>query len=390
MFELLYIGSIFCALLTIYILLFKDNAIRSYSNYILALILLLEIYFVSIYLLIYSGFINEIPILYKTAAPLNYLIPPFAFLYVKSVLSNKKGLALVEYLHFLPFVLASINYFPFFIMPIEQKKVIVQMTSDDISYALKYQAGIFPETYLYVLKLLQTLVYLFFQWRLIFLFKKENINKTIEDQIKRVIKWLKAFTWIFTFILIGFFFLASLYYITSISLYSQIMYVGQSLLLSVSFFSLSSYLLINPGILDGLPFIKYWDKASNNVEQVDVRPFILENYEPEIIKLENYMRDSLVYLNPRISLTQIAASLSIPIKDLSFILNNHFKLRYNDYINKYRVEHFLKLVNESQLDNYTIDAIIQMSGFASKSTFHSAFRKIHHCTPSQFLAKNLS
>jgi len=354
------------------------------------LILLLEIYFVSIYLLIYSGFINEIPILYKTAAPLNYLIPPFAFLYVKSVLSNKKGLAFFEYLHFLPFVIATINYFPFFIMPIEQKKIIVQMTSDDISFALKYQAGILPETNLYVLKLLQTIVYLYFQWRLIFLFKKENINKTIEDQIIRVIKWLKAFTWIFTFILIGFFFLASLYYITSISLYSQIMYVGQSLLLSVSFFTLSSYLLINPGILDGLPFIKYWDKASRNVEQVEVRPFILENFEPEIIKLETYMKDSLVYLNPRISLAQIAVALSIPIKDLSFIINNHFKLRYNDYINKYRIEHFLKLVNESQLDNYTIDAIIQMSGFSSKSTFHSAFRKIHHCTPSQFLAKSLS
>ena len=103
MFEILYFGSIFCALLTIYLLLFKENAIKSHSNYILSAILFLEIYFVIVYLLIYTGKIIELPLLYKTAAPFNFLIAPLAYLYVKSVLFNKKRLAGTDFLHFLPF-----------------------------------------------------------------------------------------------------------------------------------------------------------------------------------------------------------------------------------------------------------------------------------------------
>ena len=154
MFEILYIGSIFCALLTIYLLLFKENAIKSYSNYILSTILLLEIYFVAIYLLIYTGQINQIPHLYKTAAPFNFLISPLAYLYVRSVLLNKKKIEIIELLHFIPFILVFINYIPFFLMPINEKSIIVKYASDHLTYALKYQAGIIPESFLFYFKIL--------------------------------------------------------------------------------------------------------------------------------------------------------------------------------------------------------------------------------------------
>ena len=386
MFEVLYIGSIFCAVLTIYLLLFKENAIKSYSNYILSAILFLEIYFVIIYLLIYTGQINELPLLYKTAAPFNFLIPPLAYLYVKSVLINKKGLSAIDLLHFLPFGFTIINYLPFFLMPIAEKKLIVQMTSDDISYAFRYQAGYLPEYLIFVFKILQSILYLIIQWKLIVDFKKENKNIPIESQIKKVVKWLKIFSGIFTTILFGFFFIAFFFYLLPINSYFEFINLVQSLLLSVSFFTLSTYILLNPAILDGLPFIKYRLQDSSISNQQESRQFIVENYENEIAQIENYMNDQEVFLNPKITLTQISATLQIPIKDLSYIINNHFDVRFNDYINQYRINYFSKMLNDEYLNNYTIDSLMQKAGFSSKSTFHAAFKKIHHCTPSQYIS----
>ena len=386
MFEILYIGSIFCALLTIYLLLFKENAIKSYSNYILSAILLLEIYFVIVYLLIYTGHINELPLLYKTAAPFNLLIAPLAYLYVKSVLFNKKGLAAIDLLHFLPFSFAIINYLPFFLMPIAEKKLIVQMTSDDISYAFRYQAGYLPEYLIFVFKILQSLLYLIVQWKLIVDFKKENENIPIESQIKKVVKWLKIFSGIFTTILFGLFFMGFFFYLLPINSYFEFINLVQSLLLSASFFTLSNYFLLNPAILDGLPFIKYRLQDSSISNQQESRPFIVENYENEIARIETYMKNQEVFLNPKITLTQISATLQIPIKDLSYIINNHFDVRFNDFINQYRIEYFSKMLNDDYLNNYTIDSLIQKAGFSSKSTFHAAFKKIHHCTPSQYIS----
>ena len=386
MFEVLYIGSIFCSLLTIYLLLFKENAIRSYSNYIFSAILFLEIYFVIIYLLIYTGLINEFPLLYKTAAPFNFLIAPLAFLYVKSVLFNKKGLSPIDFLHFLPFVFAVVNYLPFFMMPIAEKKLIVLLASYDLSYAFRYQAGYFPEYLIFAIKILQSILYLIFQWKLIVGFKKENKNIPIQSQIKKVVKWLKIFTLIFTIILFGFLFLAFFFNALPIDSYFEFINLVQSLLLSVSFFTLSTYILLNSAVLDGLPFIKYRLQESSISNIQERRPFIVENYGKEIAQVETYMKEQEVFLNPKITLTQISVALDIPIKDLSYIINSHFQFRFNDYINQYRINYFSEMLNEDYLKHYTINSLIQKAGFSSKSTFHAAFKKVHHCTPSQYIS----
>ena len=118
MFEVFYTGSIFCALITVYLLLFKENALRSYADILLASFFLLEVWCVIIYLAIYYGWIVNVPYLYKTAAPINFIIPPLAYLYVRAVLYNEKRIAIIDIWHFLPFLLFFINYLPFYLIPI--------------------------------------------------------------------------------------------------------------------------------------------------------------------------------------------------------------------------------------------------------------------------------
>ena len=90
MFEVFYTGSIFCALITVYLLLFREKVLRSYADILLALFFLFEVWCVIIYLAIYYGWIVNAPHIYKTAAPINYLLPPLTYLYVRAVLFNEK------------------------------------------------------------------------------------------------------------------------------------------------------------------------------------------------------------------------------------------------------------------------------------------------------------
>jgi hypothetical protein len=114
MYEIFYLGSIFCALVTIYLLLFKENALRSYPDYLLSLVYLLIIWTSIIYLSIYHGWIIHVPHIYKTAAPINFIVPPFTFLYVRAVLYNEQKFSKKDLWHFIPFGLIVINYFPFY------------------------------------------------------------------------------------------------------------------------------------------------------------------------------------------------------------------------------------------------------------------------------------
>ena len=99
---------------------------------------------------------------------------------------------------------------------------------------------------------------------------------------------------------------------------------------SVSFFIISSYLLIHPIVLNGLPFIKYKEMETNLLTDETMKiPFIIEDYTDQIQRINHFFEDQKHYLNKDLSLVQVSASLDIPIRDLSYILNNYFNLIIN-------------------------------------------------------------
>ena len=171
MYEIFYLGSIFCALVTIYLLLFKENALRSYPDYLLSLVYLLIIWTSIIYLSIYHGWIIHVPHIYKTAAPINFIVPPFTFLYVRAVLYNEQKFSKNDLWHFIPFGLIVINYFPFYFLSTSIKSGIVLQIVKNLDLTFRYEAGIIPESAVSFLRIFQNLIYIILQWRLILKFK---------------------------------------------------------------------------------------------------------------------------------------------------------------------------------------------------------------------------
>ncbi|MFD3292625.1 helix-turn-helix domain-containing protein [Aquirufa sp. KTFRIE-69F] len=379
-------AGILCGLLTVYILLFKKNALRSYSDYLLSVSILCQIWAVSLFLFVFSGSIQQFPYLYRTAAPLTFLVPPLGYLYVRSVLYNEKKWQSLDFLHLLPFLFFIINYLPFFLSPLEYKVEIVTKTIQDKNFGIEKQLGFLPESVFYLFRPIQASLYLIFQWRLIVTFTRDNPDQTIKDQINRVTRWLSIFTWATSGFLIAFFIVLVLYFTQENLFTSTELTLIPNIILAISHFVVFTYLLINPQVLTGLPFIRYKETPSSLVDNETVKvPFILENYSKEIKKLEKYFQTQKTYLQPNLAISQVAVETQIPNRDLSYIINNYYQKRFNDYLNEMRLTHFLSQIDANTLDNLTIEAIAFDSGFSSKSSFYRAFNRFYGCTPSEYL-----
>lgn len=386
MIEVIYLGGVFCALLTVYVLLFKKDALRSYADYLLAIFFILEAWCVIMYLLIYSGWIVNVPHFYKTAAPFNFVLPVLSFLYVRSVLYNEKKVAIKDLWHFIPFILFMINYIPFFILPTETKVVIVNATTEDINQSYIYQAGIIPEYLSFIFRIIQTLVYLIFQWGLIIKYNKENKNSLVQKQIDAVIKWLKIFTWASTCFVIAFIVLTIIALIYNTLYVQEFLIFFPGLLLSSSFLLISSYLVTHSDILNGLPFIKYKEIVKNVLNQEITKiPFIEEDYTAEIEQLEQHLNKDKPYLNNNLTIGHLAVNLNLPLRELSYIINNYYKVKFTDLINTYRINYITNRLDEKFLTTFTIESLALEAGFNSKTSFYRAFKKEYNCTPKEYL-----
>lgn len=388
MVDIVFLGSIFLVLATVYLLLFTENTSKSYADYLLSSILLVQVWAVIIYLLLSSEYILDFPHLYKTAVPTNYLIAPLSYVYIKVVLNNETKFKKVDLLHFIPFLLFFLNHLPFYLLSTKEKLVVINDTILDWSNAYKYQTGLLPEYVNYIVRPLHALVYLFFQWNLLLSFKKNQPNGPVQDQVNKVISWLKIFSWTTTIILTGFFVLIFLGWLFPNYFDNQVVIFIPSLFVAGGFFVMSAYLLTHPTVLLGLPFIKHKVIESNVLLNKNYNlPYVNYDYTEEIAAIKQYFENQMPYLKKDLNINQVSVALGIPSRELSFIINNHFGQRFTDFLNKYRIDYITNKFNKEYISNYTMEAIAIEAGFASKSTFNLAFKKYHQITPSEFLAK---
>jgi AraC-like DNA-binding protein len=386
--NLIFIGSVFLVLVIIYMLLFTKNAAKSYADYVLSFLLLLHCWSVILFLVLYSEYILLFPHVFKTGLPLNFLIAPFSYLYVRAVLLNEKKFQKSDVIHLIPFFIVFINYIPFYLLPVNEKVTVIQNSLNYWPDTFKYQAGFLPENFSILFRLILAIIYLVLQWNLILSYKKVHKESSIQIQISNVLKWLKLFTITSTVIFFGIIgFMLTVFFLPSYYNDDLLMQIP-SLLVSVGFFVMAAYLLTHPEILSGLPFVKYKEVPSDVINDKSyMLPYINEDYKLEMERIVDYFKTDKPYLNKELNINQVSVALAIPSRELSFIINNHFGQRFNDFLNKYRIEYITKKINKEYLSNFTIEAIASEAGFASKSTFNLAFKKYHQCTPTEYFSK---
>jgi AraC-like DNA-binding protein len=106
-------------------------------------------------------------------------------------------------------------------------------------------------------------------------------------------------------------------------------------------------------------------------------------------KIEDLMQTQKVYTNPELSLTQLAKQLNTNPSILSKVINQGFKLNFNDFINNYRINAIKEKLIAGEQKTQTLLGIAYDCGFNSKATFNRAFKKETGVSPKDWLSNNL-
>jgi Predicted periplasmic ligand-binding sensor domain len=111
--------------------------------------------------------------------------------------------------------------------------------------------------------------------------------------------------------------------------------------------------------------------------------------EPEasiiIDRLNAYMDKDKPYLNPELKLQDVAEATQCISVELSQVLNMYLQTNFTDYINHYRVEEFIKRVQDKSAVRYTLTTLSEESGFSSRTSFFRSFKKHKGKTPAEYI-----
>ncbi len=101
-------------------------------------------------------------------------------------------------------------------------------------------------------------------------------------------------------------------------------------------------------------------------------------------ELDFLMKEAKIYRDPNLGLDSMAKKLNISGNYLSQLVNKLSGHNFTDYINRYRIEDAKFKLRNPNFINYTIISIALESGFNSKSTFYSAFKKLTGISPKEY------
>jgi len=129
--------------------------------------------------------------------------------------------------------------------------------------------------------------------------------------------------------------------------------------------------------------IKEGNKINSSPEKYDGR-----KSNEAIQKLKGYMKETSPYLDPSLSIDSLANQLNIATKELSVLINHTMGLHFFDFVNEYRINYAKNILTDKSQQDLTILEILYDSGFNSKSSFNTEFKKRTGETPTQYRIKH--
>ncbi len=108
------------------------------------------------------------------------------------------------------------------------------------------------------------------------------------------------------------------------------------------------------------------------------------NYSEWKSKIEQLFVEQKLYLEPELSLSDLATKLKTNTSVLSAAINQNFGKNFNDFVNEYRVEEVKRLLKDPTNAHLSLLGVALECGFNSKSTFNRAFKKFTGQSPKEF------
>ncbi|MCF2443312.1 helix-turn-helix domain-containing protein [Dyadobacter sp. CY345] len=121
--------------------------------------------------------------------------------------------------------------------------------------------------------------------------------------------------------------------------------------------------------------------ATRNYERSGLNPQRAKELHALLLKL---ITEEKPYLDGDLTAGILSQMLGISVNHLSQVLNQQQNQNFFDFINSYRVEEVIRRMKDPRNRHLTLLALALDSGFNSKTSFNTIFKKVTKQTPSEF------
>jgi AraC-like DNA-binding protein len=182
-------------------------------------------------------------------------------------------------------------------------------------------------------------------------------------------------------------------YDRGISKYDKILSNILLFLLFISLIFITIYYKYSQRLKNLNELAKYLQITKSNLTKIQVskkqehkKAVILKETEEQILNKLKKFEHSKRFLNKDFSLSILAGQLDTNTKYLSEVINSHYHMNFNTYINKLRINYIVeKLKTDPNFIKYRISYLAENCGFASHSSFATVFKTITGLTPVKFI-----
>jgi AraC-like DNA-binding protein len=345
--------------------------LKNISNYLLNILFLIQQYaFVRILFINAVGNYYNFNFSFESYANsgLFFATPILLYLYTRTVISDEKKFRKTDLYHLLVFLtIITLFYLPY---PSIYNTYLTDHPS--IVFWKMYFNDRTP-LFFHITRIALNLGYTIATYIMLRTFFKE---KSQSIQINSVKKWLYAMlnakvflillTVIFTIIYRG---------------YDYNMKIGIDLsrtIVALLFLSLATYLYLNRHIMYNIPeYLKPSQTQHNgNSSKIDLVQ-IFKTVHKTITKQE-------LYLQKGFNLIYLSAKTGISPKKLTLAISEQGFDNFSTYANTFKVKKAKALIDIGFLENYSIDALAEKSGFGATNSFYRVFKEVTGVTPKQY------
>jgi len=321
-----------------------------------------------------TGLIVRVLFVTNTTEPLNLVIGPFLYLYVKRSITPHRTNK--EFIHF---ILPAL-YFGYMILDYIQTNEF-KYNSYINSYhpdwpLLKTNQLINSDPFnikkhLNLVTAIQIFIYTILSLRQIII-KAAQSGSTILKTEDEILKSLRN-TVAHIFIIVLIFIIVKLNFRADLGDYFIGLYISFfALLTSVRVMSDSAYFDRTASFID----ISAGKYRKSSLTEIDKKR-ILDRIENVFVS-KSYFEDNLA------SLSELARRLGESPHHVSQVINEKLNCNFFELLARYRIEKAKKIFSEDLKNKLTIEEVSEMVGYNSKTAFNNAFRKITGKTPSEY------
>jgi AraC-like DNA-binding protein len=337
------------------------------------------------------GYALKFPRLTLVLIGVPFLAIPLHLLYARHLIRVSDRMRAREWLHFIPFALYESLVVPVLLRPTEE--IVSLFRNPDVAQ-LPAAFVLFNWTVT-----LQGLVYMFWTMTILkrYVGRIKNMFSTI-DKIR--LDWLRNMTLLVAVAWVAFFAENTLllfginlsnFNLSSFLIACCVYVMGYLGLLKAEVFSA-------PGIAESIRRLPEVDcpvppeggrpdqTREIKYERSGLKPGMAKSHLERLLK---FMESEKPYVNCDLTLGQLADRLALSPHNLSEVINTQLAQNFYDFVNGYRVEQVKRDLSDPAKKDYKLLAIALDSGFNSKTTFNTIFKKHTRLTPSEY-RENLS